>query len=312
MKLCHLLAVGFILSSLLVAALPAAKASPYALSFDGINDYVDCGVKSDFDLAGTALSIEVKVKAENQSSYAYILARNLNVGTSGFQYGLWLGSSPTYDYIWSEVENEGWGFPLKQLPHNQWTHIVFTFSSPTWNLYIDGTLVKTKSLAATITTKSFPLYIGARNDNGAVANFFCGLIRNVRLYNRALNSSEVLTNMGSDSPITDGLVLSYPMNEGSGTTVHDESGKNNDGTIYGATWVDLGSPAPSNTQTWIGISLPHVYAAITVWSLALIVGVGAAFMTGDVKDLPYVILIGLGILVVLFVSLTILSAFGSL
>lgn len=66
------------------------------------------------------------------------------------------------------------------------------------------------------------------------------------------------------------------------------------------------------TQTWIGISLPHVYAAITVWSIALIVGVGAAFMTGDVKDLPYVILIGLGILVVLFVSLTILSAFGSL
>lgn len=71
-------------------------------------------------------------------------------------------------------------------------------------------------------------------------------------------------------------------------------------------------PSPSNTQTWIGISLPHVYAAITVWSIALIVGVGAAFMTGDVKDLPYVILIGLGILIVLFVSLTILSAFGNL
>lgn len=71
-------------------------------------------------------------------------------------------------------------------------------------------------------------------------------------------------------------------------------------------------PSTSTTQTWIGISLPHVYAAITVWSLALIVGVGAAFMTGDVKDLPYVILIGLGILVVLFVSLTILSAFGNL
>ena len=71
-------------------------------------------------------------------------------------------------------------------------------------------------------------------------------------------------------------------------------------------------PSPSNTQTWLGVSLPHVYAAITVWSIALIVGVGAAFMTGDVKDLPYVILIGLGILVVLFVSLTILSAFGSL
>lgn len=76
--------------------------------------------------------------------------------------------------------------------------------------------------------------------------------------------------------------------------------------VYGVPYT------PSDTQVWIGIAAPHVYAAVTIWSLAMIVGVGAAFMTGDVKDLPYVILIGLGILVVLFVSLTILSAFGSL
>ena len=38
---------------------------------------------------------------------------------------------------------------------------------------------------------------------------------------------------------TDGLVLEFPIFEGSGTTLHDTSGNNNNGTIYGAVWKKL-------------------------------------------------------------------------
>jgi hypothetical protein len=38
--------------------------------------------------------------------------------------------------------------------------------------------------------------------------------------------------------IIDGLVLSLPMDEGSGSITYDKSGNGNNGTIYGATWVD--------------------------------------------------------------------------
>ena len=38
---------------------------------------------------------------------------------------------------------------------------------------------------------------------------------------------------------TDGLVLEYPIFEGSGTTLYDTSGNNNNGTIYGAVWKKL-------------------------------------------------------------------------
>jgi len=38
--------------------------------------------------------------------------------------------------------------------------------------------------------------------------------------------------------VIDGCVLALPMDEGSGDTVYDKSGNDNDGTIYGATWTD--------------------------------------------------------------------------
>lgn len=40
------------------------------------------------------------------------------------------------------------------------------------------------------------------------------------------------------SGLQDGLVLYLPFDEGSGNVVHDLSGKNHDGTINGATWVN--------------------------------------------------------------------------
>jgi len=38
------------------------------------------------------------------------------------------------------------------------------------------------------------------------------------------------------------LVLAYPINEGSGSTIYDKSGGGYNGTIYGAVWVDTGDP----------------------------------------------------------------------
>jgi len=38
--------------------------------------------------------------------------------------------------------------------------------------------------------------------------------------------------------VIDGLVASWHFDEGSGTTAYDSSGNNNDGTIYGATWIN--------------------------------------------------------------------------
>ncbi|RLB79669.1 MAG: hypothetical protein DRH17_13440, partial [Deltaproteobacteria bacterium] len=42
--------------------------------------------------------------------------------------------------------------------------------------------------------------------------------------------------------VIDGLMLSFPLDEGEGTVAYDYSGNGYHGTIYGATWVDTGDP----------------------------------------------------------------------
>lgn len=71
-------------------------------------------------------------------------------------------------------------------------------------------------------------------------------------------------------------------------------------------------PLPqTNSNRWLGIAAPHVYAAITIWSIAMIVGIGLVFMRGqnDLSALPIVILLGIGILICLFISLAVMSGF---
>jgi hypothetical protein len=73
---------------------------------------------------------------------------------------------------------------------------------------------------------------------------------------------------------------------------------------------ELPPPVPvTNTQRWIGIAAPHIYAAIIVWSLAMIIGVGAVLAKGDIKDLPFVILMGIALLICLFITLVVMSPF---
>jgi hypothetical protein len=69
---------------------------------------------------------------------------------------------------------------------------------------------------------------------------------------------------------------------------------------------------PTNSNRWLGIALPHVYAAIGLWSLAMIIGVGVVLMqwqTLKAIDLVAVILLGIGILICLFISLAVMSGF---
>jgi hypothetical protein len=64
---------------------------------------------------------------------------------------------------------------------------------------------------------------------------FVGLISDARLYNRALRPDEI-TRLYNLTQVDTGLLGYWKMNEGSGDTVYDYSGKGNHGTIENATW----------------------------------------------------------------------------
>jgi hypothetical protein len=77
-----------------------------------------------------------------------------------------------------------------------WRHIVATFDGSTQNLYINGVLDSTRSLSATISASTFPLYFGA---NSSFSELFAGNLDDIRLYNRALSATEISVLAGGNN-----------------------------------------------------------------------------------------------------------------
>ena len=75
---------------------------------------------------------------------------------------------------------------------NQWSHLAVVFDGSQVLFYLNGLLVTTASLPATITARSNPFRLGA-DDN--TQQFFKGSLDEVRIYNRALTAQEIQTDM---------------------------------------------------------------------------------------------------------------------
>jgi hypothetical protein len=76
---------------------------------------------------------------------------------------------------------------------NTWTFLTGTYDGSTMNLYVNGTLVASRSISGTIKTTTDPLHIGGDWDS----EMFTGIIDNVRIYNIALTASQIQTDMNT-------------------------------------------------------------------------------------------------------------------
>jgi hypothetical protein len=82
------------------------------------------------------------------------------------------------------------------LPLNQWSHLGIVFNGTQVQFYLNGALVNTASLNATITAHGQALRLGA---DANTQQFFKGLLDDVRVYNRVLTAAEITTDMNTGS-----------------------------------------------------------------------------------------------------------------
>jgi hydrogenase maturation factor HypE len=75
---------------------------------------------------------------------------------------------------------------------NAWTHLAATYDGATLRLYINGVQVASRGQTGPIVTSSSPLRIGG---NSVWGEFFKGYLDEVRVYNRALTTSEIQGDM---------------------------------------------------------------------------------------------------------------------
>jgi PKD repeat protein len=165
-----------------------------ALSFDGVNDLVTINDSASLDLSAKfTLEAWVKPAAIKRSSVIF----KEQPGSS--TYNLYAYEDAD---LWSSSFNDGLNEHVTSstnaLPINQWTHIVSTYDGAKLQLYKNGVLESSSAQSGPIKISEGVLQIGG---NSIWGEYFQGYIDEVKVYNRALTTAEILVDMQNSSKV---------------------------------------------------------------------------------------------------------------
>jgi len=158
-----------------------------ALSFDGVDDYVNCGSDASLEFGTSTFTIETWVKTTDSTTAGW---KGI-VGRWDYSNGYWLQYAPS---------TGAWAFgwhgstflnPTNRIGDGNWHHVVSKRVGLTSaELYIDGAFIGSRTdLPRTSSDTIDPLSMG-RLSSG-YGRYFNGIIDEVRIYNRALTADEI-------------------------------------------------------------------------------------------------------------------------
>ena len=160
------------------------------------------------------------------------------------------------------------------IPQNEWSFVVVTYDGTYVKAYVNGEQQQTTLNG--FNTQISELFIGAEtiNNGASFRNYFQGGIDEVAIWNESLTSTEISAlyngGAGRDAATNSGGYTSnsnlrgyWKFNDGSGSTVSDNSGNGKNGTIYGATWMSGSHHQPQpgplvfNAGTQLNLNSPN-------------------------------------------------------
>lgn len=211
-----------ILTALFILFLFQAQAQYNALSFDGSNDFINCGNPAAFQ--SNSITIEAWIKANPASGYRAIV-------TKQWAYGLYLKDN----ILISHLYNVGDLSTGVNVADGIWHHVALTLSAGTATVYLDG-VAKASYSGYSIVNQNSNVLIG--EGGPGAGQYFNGAIDEVRIWNVARTQAQIQASMNSAISSGTGLVATYHFNQGTAngsnsgvTTLTDASGNNNNGTL---------------------------------------------------------------------------------
>ena len=156
-----------------------------ALSFDGVNDYVDAGNAPSLNITD-AITISAWIYPFSWRDANNFSSRVVCRGYPNRGYDVYLDSGLIG--VWWGASN--YNSNSNVLVLNSWQHIVLTFSSATHKAYyfVNGVDAGSSTVAGTLPSTTDSLYIGSYDLS---TRFFNGLIDEVRVWNRSLSADEI-------------------------------------------------------------------------------------------------------------------------
>ena len=228
----------------------------YALDFDGTNDNVSANgtavtLNTSNNTNSLPLSVSAWVYPDNGTKDQLIFGLYKN---STFINGpsVWFGDNDTRFNYYDKI-NTSSIYSSNTYSINNWHHVVLTIGdNRSGVLYVNGSSALTISAAnGEGGLDMFSIGVDYDSSSGSAGNpaqYFDGKIDEVAVWNDELTSAEVtaiynsgnMLNVSSDSgnyASAANLQGYYRFNEGSGTSLQDNSSNSNTGTITGATWT---------------------------------------------------------------------------
>ena len=165
-----------------------------ALSFNGSSSLVTVPESASLDLK-TALTLEAWVKPTAAANgFQAIVFKEMPSDTAYYLYRSGYSAAPLGGvYIGSEQTVTA----TNGLTLNSWNHLAVTYNGTVEQLYVNGSLVASRSQSGTVQTSSGVLHIGGDSLWG---EYFLGFIDEIRIYNRALSATEIQTDMNTAVP----------------------------------------------------------------------------------------------------------------
>lgn len=172
-----------------------------ALKLDGESTYIDCGTDSDFGKINASIELRLKIDPTYRGG---IVTRSKGGSWLDERFVIAMAShgipeGQPGNLIFSVSDGKSYApISFKQIPTNEWIHLVLTFEKSSVKLYVDSKLITTENVTAlTPDIKAIPLRIGFCEGLGTP--FFKGSIKEVKLYDRALTEKEIIEHHNSES-----------------------------------------------------------------------------------------------------------------
>jgi len=207
-----------------------------ALEFDGTNDLVTVPPAAELDFSVAATTEAWVFPTQPLAGWATIVQHAVD------DYFLHASHNLGDLRPAGGIKNNGqirWVAAPSPIPVGAWTHLASTYDGSSLQLYVNGVLVTSTSLAGGISASSNPVRFGG---NVPYGEFFDGRIDDIRLYDRPLSATELQADMITPVAAAAGGPPAVPDGRaGSGMTV----GKNDPaGDSLVLTWDDGSCPGP--------------------------------------------------------------------
>lgn len=163
------------------------------IQFDGVNDFVQAADSNSLDITAAG-TIEAWVKVSALNRWHSVIAKGNVNNDNAHNYALELNNLNRWQCALGAGGSSRLLSSTSGPAVNTWVHVACVWTGTQLRLYINGVQNATVTQNLTVAANTAPLYIGQFGGN---ADQLQGVIDEVRIYNRALTTAEIVTDMNT-------------------------------------------------------------------------------------------------------------------